>query len=647
MVISEQPGNADTLEVFTVPDLPSGVDPGEDPETDALVRAAAARVLLDASYELTSDWRAGDGCHLVGVAVPDRVFEERDERLRAAAAAVEGLEPLDRTEAETLFETAEMTPDGDLGTAYELDEWLKEEVNVAFYRTADGRLLARPVDRFERPSSKLFSGRYKSASLVSVFPNARPAQAVVVQAQGVSDEDESDDDFEDEDGRAPERAEGNGDKDAFPPPCANADVSWPPVQRLNSLRARQFLLATVDDRDPVELHWNERLLVRGHALAFYAGAGPAPRELIVRHYGGPRPGILPGQPPQTLGEGDDAYRLVATYDGPALFGKDRRHAVSTMPLESYLTVCASPVDGQETEYALCVRDGVLHLLKDEGRAQHAVTVPGTHEPGSDPLALALAVLPDLLTFPPTAAVDISTSAPHAVADAVRFTSSPGENTWEELYGEDWDDYEWANEDFIRRHHDLTPLRLDINGTPHLAAPVDGDWVVIPVDDEEVRLNRDFLTVCYDFDGGGISSGRGSQTTGEVRPGLNACRQDFSEENWDRDLILSRADLVAFAGEQAGGSRFVADIVHALIGGLDETPDAGREGDLENYQDVTVFTDFEPDDEEGLTFLRVLGDRYGDASPVRKRIDAYLAEVAPPDTGRLRGRPGEPRDPLTA
>ncbi|MEV6296338.1 hypothetical protein AB0M41_39330 [Streptomyces sp. NPDC051896] len=554
VVISEQPGNADTLEVFTVPDLPSGVDPGEDPETDALVRAAAARVLLDASYELTSDWRAGDGCHLVGVAVPERVFKERDERLRAAAAAVEGLEPLDRTEAETLFETAEITPDGDLGTAYELDEWLKEEVNVAFYRTADGRLLARPVDRFERPSSKLFSGRYKSASLVSVFPNARPAQAVVVQAQGVSDEDESDDDFEDEDGRAPERAEGNGDKDAFPPPCANADVSWPPVQRLNSLRARQFLLATVDDRDPVELRWNDRLLVRGHALAFYAGAGPAPRELIVRHYGGPRPGILPGQPPQTLGEGDDAYRLVATYDGPALLGKDRRHAVSTMPLESYLTVCVSPVDGQETEYALCVRDGVLHRLKDEGRAQHAVTVPGTHEPGSDPLALALPVLPDLLTFPPTAAVDISTSAPHAVADAVRFTSSPGENTWEERC-----------------------------------------QVVVPADEVLVR-----------------------------------------------PLVV-----VPVLSVQVGGSRFVADIVHALIGGLDETPDAGREGDLKNYQDVTVFADFEPDDEEGLTFLRVLGDRYGDASPVRKRIDAYLAEVAPPDTGRLRGRPGESRDPLTA
>ncbi|MEU6370372.1 hypothetical protein ABZ876_32800 [Streptomyces sp. NPDC046931] len=635
VVISEQPGNAATLEALNLPDLPSGSVPGADPEIDALVCDAAEEVLLDASYELTSNWRAGNGCYLVGVSIPDRVFEEQDERLRAASAAVEGLESLDRSEAETLFETAEITPDGDLGSTYELEEWLEKEVNVAFYRTMDGRLLARPVDRFERPSTKLFSARYRSATLVSVFPNPRPVQAVVDQPQGVFDE--SDDDFEDEDGRASERADGNGDKDTFTPLCTNADISWPPLQRLNPRRARQFLLATLYDKDPAELRWNDQLLVRGHALAFYAGTGPDPRELIIRHYRGARPRILPVQPPHTLGEGDDAYMLVATYDGPALFGEGWRHAVSTMPLESLLTICVSPVEGEETEYALCVRDGALQLLKDEGPAQDAVTVLGTYEPGSDPLALALAVVPDLLTFPPTAAVDISTSAPHAVADAIRFTASPAKNTWEELYGEDWDDYECANEDFIRRHEDLTPLRLDINGTPHLAADTaDGDWVVIPVDDEEIQLNRSFLTVSYDFEGGGISSGRGSQSIGEVRPGLNAYWEDFSEENWDRELTLSRGDLVGFAVEQVGNSRFVANIVHALIGGLDETPGVALDGHLENYEDIVAFAGFEPDDEEGLRFLRALGDHYGDESPVRKRIDEYLAEVARPDNGRLRG-----------
>jgi hypothetical protein len=622
VVISEQPGNTETLEVLAVPGLPSGIVPGEDSELDALVCEAAEDVLLDASYELTSVWRVGNDCYLVGVTIPDRVFDEQDERLRAADAAVEGLESVDWTEAEALFETAEITPDGYLGSTYELEKWLEKEVNVAFYRTGDGRLLARPVDRFERPSTKLFSARYRSASLVSVFPNPRAVQTVLDQSQDAFDE--SDNDFEDEGGQATERADGSGYGDALPPQSADANVSWPPVQRLTARRARQFLLATVYDTDRAELRWNDQLLVRGHALAFYAGAGPDPRELIIRHYGGPRPRILPVQPPQTLGEGDDAYRLVAIYDGPALFGKGWRHAVSTMPLESFLTVCVSPVEGEEAEYALCVRDGVLHLLKDQGPAQDVVTVLGIPESGSDPLALALAAVPELLTFPPTAAVDISTSAPYAVADAIRFTSSPAKNTWEELYGEDWDDYEYANQEFIRRHEDLIPLRLHINSTPHLA--VDGDWA-IPVDDEEIQLNRGFLSVSYDFDGGGISSGRGSQTIGEIRPGLNAYWEDFSEENWNRHLTVSEQDLVGFALEQMGDSRFGPNIVQSLIGGLDEMSEVVLEGDLEDYEDVTVSADFAPEEEEGLRFLRALGDRYGDESPIRRRIEEYLAEAA--------------------
>ncbi|GAA3796522.1 hypothetical protein ACFS5L_02415 [Streptomyces phyllanthi] len=182
-----------------------------------------------------------------------------------------------------------------------------------------------------------------------------------------------------------------------------------------------------------------------------------------------------------------------------------------------------------------------------------------------------------------------------------------------------------DEDFIRRHDDLTPLLLDINSIPHLAATVDGDWVVIPVGDEEVRLNRGFLGVSYDFDGGGISSGQGSRTVGEIRPGLNAYWEDFSEENWDRDLTLSRGDLVGFAVEQVGASPFAANVVHALIGGLDDIPEVGLEGDLGDYEDVEAFADFEPDGEEGLRFLRALGDRYGDESPVRRRIEEYIAE----------------------
>ncbi|MFD2683731.1 hypothetical protein ACFS5L_02425 [Streptomyces phyllanthi] len=210
VVMSEQPGNGDTIQVFRVP-LPSGRGPGEasepveDSELDALVCNAAEDVLLDASYELTSAWRVvGDGCYAVGVTIPDSVFEQQNERIRAAAAAVEGLEPVDWSEAEALFETAEITPEGDLGSTYELDEWLEKDVNVAFYRTADGRLLARPVDRFERPSTKLFSARFRSASLVSVFPNPHPVQTVLDRSQedheDQGDIDESDHCFEHEDG---------------------------------------------------------------------------------------------------------------------------------------------------------------------------------------------------------------------------------------------------------------------------------------------------------------------------------------------------------------------------------------------------------------------------------------------------------------
>ncbi|WP_164835975.1 hypothetical protein [Actinacidiphila soli] len=47
---------------------------------------------------------------------------------------------------------------------------------MVFYQTADGRLPARPADRFERPTSKLFSARYRSAALTSVFPNPRPVR---------------------------------------------------------------------------------------------------------------------------------------------------------------------------------------------------------------------------------------------------------------------------------------------------------------------------------------------------------------------------------------------------------------------------------------------------------------------------------------
>ncbi|MDX2817711.1 hypothetical protein PV410_35150 [Streptomyces sp. PA03-5A] len=633
-VISEMPGNAETVEVLNV-DLPSDTVPGADPDHDARVFAAAANVLTDADYQLTSAWRLGNDCYIVGVAIPDRYSEKLNELLDAAATAVEGLTAVDETQALALFETAEITHDGDLGTYDDFHGWLEKEVNLVFYQTADGRLLARRVDRFERPSSMLFSDRYRSATLTSVFPNPRPVR--------VADEPDDDrnnrndrndrndrdgsDDLEDEQDEEHTAEVGDDAFDAFPLRYEDADVPWPVVQRLNARRARQFQLVSTLERDPAELGFNDRLLARGHSLAFYAGACSDRRELLVRHYGGPWPRILPSKPPQALEGWDGEYRLVATYAGGSLFGENWQYGVSTMPLESFLTVHVQPAEGEETEYALRVHDGVLELLKDQDSAPEAVTVLGAVEAGADPLAVALAAVPDLLAVPPTAAVDITTTTPHAVADAIRFTSSPGGNTWEDLYGQDWDDYEDQCRARFRRHDDLIPLRLDINGTPHLAGMVDGDCVVIPVDRKDIEPSRVFLSVSYDFDGGGIFSGQGSQSVGEIRPGLNAYWEDFTEENWDRGLILSRGDLVDFATELLLGSMFQANVVHTLIGGLDAVPEVSLQGDLEHYEDVEAFVDFEPHDEEGLRLLRALRDAHGGESAVGKRIEAYLTEVS--------------------
>lgn len=149
----------------------------------------------------------------------------------------------------------------------------------------------------------------------------------------------------------------------------------------------------------------------------------------------------------------------------------------------------------------------------------------------------------------------------------------------------------------------------------------------PCGREEIQLNRGFLTESYGFEGGDISSGGGSQSIGQIRPGLNTYWEYFSEENWNSDLTLSSQDLVDFAVEQTDASRFWVNVVHALIGGLDELPEIALEGDLEYYEDVTASAGFEPDDEVGLRFLRTLGDCCRDESPVRRRIEEHIAEVA--------------------
>nr|WTB31412.1 tetratricopeptide repeat protein [Streptomyces sp. NBC_00830] len=60
-----------------------------------------------------------------------------------------------------------------------LDDWLRGGLNVAFYRAADHRLLARAVDPDEHPSGWLFSARYRKAQVASLYTNFLSAKADV------------------------------------------------------------------------------------------------------------------------------------------------------------------------------------------------------------------------------------------------------------------------------------------------------------------------------------------------------------------------------------------------------------------------------------------------------------------------------------
>lgn len=87
-----------------------------------------------------------------------------------------GYTEIDLATVRTLFPTAEATSEGDLGTDPVLNDWLRGGLNVAFYRAADHRLLARAVESAERPSGWLFNARYHKAQLESLYTNSPPSK---------------------------------------------------------------------------------------------------------------------------------------------------------------------------------------------------------------------------------------------------------------------------------------------------------------------------------------------------------------------------------------------------------------------------------------------------------------------------------------
>jgi hypothetical protein len=456
---------------------------------------------------------------------------------------------MDITEARQLFATAEITPEGQRGTDQELDEWLDRGCDLAFYRAVDGRVLALPADPSQPPWTRVFSDRYDSAALIGVFPNPNPR---LEEPSG----EEPEDTLEDEDGEPDDDDFEPDDENDFDDLVDAFTVRWGddeesrrhPVQTLNMRRARQFLLTALKASGTRygEPAFHDLLLDRGHGLAFYAGTEYGRRELLCRHYGGPTPRLLPAVPPEILEGGwGEPWRLIATYQGPELFDESWNEQVSTLPLESFLTVHVS----DSGECALRIRNEILELVRAGKDGTQTVTALGRLGSGDDPLALALQAVPDLLTFDPHTAVDITTDAPFAVADAIRFSADLNRH----------DGKDKLNEDFFTDEEDcllsvldsnLVPVMFRVNGVPHFAAQVEGDWVLVPV---EARYrfpspvtNRTFISVSFDYDGGGYSSGKGFEAIAEIRPGLNIAWEDYSDEAWDREMTLSRTPLPEFA-----------------------------------------------------------------------------------------------------
>ncbi|GIH72006.1 hypothetical protein [Sphaerimonospora thailandensis] len=579
----------------------------------------------------------------------------------------EGSITMDITEAGRLFPTAEIAPDGESGNGQAFDAWLGEGADVAFYRALDGRLLARQARRAHPPSTKLFSDRYDSAQLIGVFLNPNP----LPEAEEPEDPSEDPDDLVDDD--EPELGDDDEDADqdnmgdlvdAFAVRWSAEECPWPAVQTLNARRARQFLLAAIKSSGSERggSGFYNALLMRDHRLAFYArtvyrpraslGFYPGPempqREVMCRHYGGPTPRLLPAVPPEILEDlCDEPWQLVATYQDreyvhSTMFGWNWKEQVSTLPLESLLTVHVSG----NGEYGMHIENEILKLVRVGEDGTESVTDLGRLGSGDDPLALALRAVPDLLTFDPHTAIDITTDTPYKLADAIRLSTDPDRDEMIDFMNRDGSDFlEGYEEGIVSYFDNLVPLRLRINGLIHFAARLDDGWALIPVHHPYSLpapvLNRTFLSIEYHFDAGGYSSGGGLETIGEIRPGLNVRWEDFQDEMWNRSLTLSRGDLATFAAEQLGEIRFGHHILDSLLGtedDLSETELTEGDGEDDTYEEEIVVAacyderyydfhapeiGFEPRNEEGLRFLNALLRQYSEGSDTAARIRAVL------------------------
>jgi hypothetical protein len=190
----------------------------------------------------------------------------------------------------------------------------------------------------------------------------------------------------------------------------------------------------------------------------------------------------------------------------------------------------------------------------------------------DPLAAALDRVPDLLTFPSEAAVEIECPAEDAerVADLVKpvfdefycveelfeyddYELPDDDDDWDE---EDWEDHDaardraWPHEDerTYGWYDGLSAVRIHINGILHLAAEVDGRWILVPMDPHQEfpplpMPGGYFAENSYGFDGGSpISNSHWWTGSGNIRGDLHIAWAAWDEGG---EVLVAHCDRQEF------------------------------------------------------------------------------------------------------